>query len=126
MSQPKPPNAELAKLSETGLTLADSTEDIGHVSALFIDQSKRKVQVLEIRAGGFLEIGDRHFLLPVEAITNVAEGEIHINQTLERVVNSPAYDPALAVPRTPEYLRSDYGYYGMSPAMGAGFLYPNF
>lgn len=139
MSQSQQTNAELAKLSETGLTLADSMEDIrgrkvvdasgediGHVSALFIDRGERKVRMLEIRAGGFLGIGDRHFLLPAEAITKVAEGEVHINQTRDRVVHSPAYDPALEVAPTPEYWGSYYGYYGLSPYGGAGFMYSNF
>ncbi len=131
-------NAELDKLSDTGLALADSTEDIrgrkvvdasgsdiGHVSALFIDRGERKVRMLEIRAGGFLGIGDRHFLLPAEAITTVAEDAVHVNQTRDRVVHSPAYDPALEVAPTPEYWRDYYGYYGMSPYVRAGFMYSN-
>ena len=74
MNQSQHTNTELAKLSETDLILADSTEDIrgrkvvdsngedmGHVGALFIDRDERKVRLLEIRAGGFLGIGDRHF-----------------------------------------------------------------
>jgi sporulation protein YlmC with PRC-barrel domain len=132
-------NVELAKLFETGLTLADPAEDIrarkvvdasgddiGHVSALFIDRRERKVRMLEIRAGGFLGIGDRHFLLPVAAITKVTEHAVHISQTRDKVVHSPAYDPALEVAPTPDYWGSYYGYYGMSPYVGSGFMYPNF
>ena len=137
MSQSQHTNTELAKLSETDLILADFTEDIrgrkvvdsngedmGHVGALFIDRDERKVRLLEIRAGGFLGIGDRHFLLPVEAITELAKNEVHINQTRDRVVNSPAYDPELEVAPTPEYLGPYYGYYGMSPYFGSGSMYP--
>ena len=136
-------NTELEKLSETGLILADpsedirgrkvvdaSGEDIGHVSALFIDRAERKIRMLEIRAGGFLGLGERHFLLPAEAVTNVAEGEVHISQTRDRVVHSPAYDPALEVAPTPEYWGGYYNYYGMSPYVGTGFgaamMYPTF
>ncbi|MDQ2736454.1 MAG: PRC-barrel domain-containing protein [Pseudomonadota bacterium] len=132
-------NSELEKLSETGLTLADarqdirgrkvidaSGEDVGHIGALFIDRAERKVRMLEIRAGGFLGLGDRHFLLPVEAITSIANDEVHINQTRDRIVHSPAYDPVLEVAPTPEYWGSYYGYYGMSPFLGPGFMYPNF
>jgi sporulation protein YlmC with PRC-barrel domain len=89
MSQPRhTTNLKLEKLSDTNLTLAHTAEDIrgrkvldasgsdiGHVSALFIDRGERKVRTLEIRAGGFLGLGDRHFLLPEEAITSVVEGE---------------------------------------------------
>jgi sporulation protein YlmC with PRC-barrel domain len=127
-------NAELEKLSETGLTLADpgqdirerkvidaSGEDIGHVGALFIDRAERKVRMLEIRGGGFLGMGDRHFLLPVEAVTSIAKGEVHVNQTRDRIVNSPAYDPALEIAPTPEDWGSYYSYYGMERYGGAGF-----
>jgi hypothetical protein len=65
-------------------------------------------------------------LLPAEAITNVAEGEVHINQTRDRVAHSPAYDPALEVAPTPEYWGGYYGYYGMSPYVGLWPIYPTF
>jgi hypothetical protein len=91
---------------------------------LFIDQIERKVQLLEVRAGGFLGLGDRHFLLPVSAITSVTKGEVHVNQTREHIVGSPVYDPALIVAPTREYWGQYYGYYGMSPYWGSGFMYP--
>jgi sporulation protein YlmC with PRC-barrel domain len=105
-------NGELEKRSDTFLTLADPTQDvrnfkvvdrhdeeIGHVSDLFIDQAERTIQMLEIRAGGFLGLGERHFLLPISAITSVTNGEVHVNQTRERIVGAPVYDPALVVAR---------------------------
>jgi sporulation protein YlmC with PRC-barrel domain len=140
MSQPQPAtNTELEKLSETELTLADADQDIrnckvidrhneeiGHVSDLFIDPGERKVRMLEVRAGGFLGLGDRHFLLPVDAITRVAKDEVHVNQTRDRIVHSPAYDPNLIV-RPPRIdWEPYYGYYGFSPYWGGGYLYPHF
>jgi sporulation protein YlmC with PRC-barrel domain len=133
-------NTALEKLSDTGLSLADSSQDIrnrkvidrlgeeiGHVSGLFIDQDERKVRMLEIRAGGFLGIGDRHVILPVDAITSVTKDEVHVNQTGERVAHSPAYDPTLIVD-TPaqDFWEPYYGYYGLSPYWGAGYMYPEF
>jgi sporulation protein YlmC with PRC-barrel domain len=140
MSQSKhPTNTELEKLSDTRLTLGDSAQDIrnrkvldrhgeeiGHVSDLFIDQNERKVQMLEIRAGGFLGLGDRHFLLPVSAITSISKGEVHVNQTREHIVGSPVYDPALIVAPTRQYWEPYYGYYGYLPYWGSGFMYPYF
>ena len=140
MSQPKhPTNTELEKLSDTRLTLGDSAQDIrnrkvvdrhgdeiGHVSDLFIDQDERKVQMLEVRAGGFLGLGDRHFLLPVSAITSVSKAEVHVNQTRDRIVGSPAYDPALIVAPTRDYWGPYYGYYGMLPYWGSAYMYPHF
>jgi sporulation protein YlmC with PRC-barrel domain len=132
-------NSELEKLSETRLTLADSSQDvrdrkvvdrhgeeIGHVSNLFIDQSERKVQMLEVRAGGFFGLGDRHFLLPVGAIMRVTKDEVQVNQTRERVAGSPVYDPHLVVAQTQAAWEPYYGYYGMAPFWGSGFMYPYF
>jgi sporulation protein YlmC with PRC-barrel domain len=139
MSQPHTTNTELERLKDTGLELEDSAqdirnrkvvdahgEDIGHVSALFIDQGERKVRMLEIRAGGFLGLGDRHFLLPVDAITSVTKGEVHVNQTRDRIVRSPVYDPTLVETPTQEYWEPYYGYYGLSPYWGSEYMYPHF
>jgi sporulation protein YlmC with PRC-barrel domain len=133
-------NTALEKLSNTGLSLADSSQDIrnrkvidrlgeeiGHVSGLFIDQDERKVRMLEIRAGGFLGIGDRHVLLPVDAITSVTKDEVHVNQTGERVAHSPTYDPTLfAEAPAQDFWEPYYGYYKLSPYWGAGYMYPEF
>jgi sporulation protein YlmC with PRC-barrel domain len=139
MSDPQTTNSELEKLKDTGLELDDSAqdirnrkvvdahgEDIGHVSALFIDRNERKVRMLEVRAGGFLGVGDRHFLLPVDAITSVTKSEVHVNQTRERIVHSPAYDPTLIETPTQEYWAPYYGYYGLSPYWGSEYMYPHF
>ena len=132
-------NAELEKLNDTDLTLADGAQDIrnhkiidrngdeiGHVSDLFIDRDERKVRMLEVRAGGFLGIGDRHFLLPVDAITRITEGDVHVNETRDRIVHSPVYDPTLIVRPVQQYWEPYYGYYGLSPYWGMGYLYPQF
>lgn len=135
-----PTDAPLVKLKDTGLALEDRDQDIrgrkvidrdgkeiGHISSLFIDEAERKVRMLEIRAGGFLGIGDRHFLLPVDAITKVAKGEVHVNETLDRIVQSPVYAPAIVEEPIPQkHWEPFYGYYGLSPYWGDGYLYPTF
>jgi len=82
--------------------------------------------MLAIRAGGFLGLGDRHFLLPVDAITSVTKGEVHVNQTRDRIVRSPVYDPTLVETPTQEYWEPYYGYYGLSPYWGSEYMYPHF
>jgi len=131
--------AELEKLHDSGLVLADRTQDIrghtvrdshhdeiGHVSGLFIDRELRKVRMLEIRVGGFLGIGNRHFLLPVDAITNVSRDAVSVDETRERIVGSPVYDPDLIVEPFEQSWEPFYGYYGLSPYWSAGYLYPEF
>jgi sporulation protein YlmC with PRC-barrel domain len=132
-------SSELKKLIDTDLDIAESGQDIrgrkvvdpqgeeiGHVSALFVDEGERKIRLLEIRAGGFLGIGDRHFLLPVDAITSLGKDAVHVSETQDRVVHSPAYDPTLILAPNVETWEPFYGYYGLSPYWGNGYMYPGF
>ncbi len=123
----------LVKLSDANLMLADPSQDIrdrkvidqhgdeiGHVSGLFIDKNEKKVRIVQVGAGGFLGLGERHFLVPVEAVSSVTQDEVHISQTSERVVNSPAYDPNLTEVPSRDLFEPYYGYYGYSPYWGGG------
>ena len=100
--------ATLRKLGDTGLTVADPNEDVrgmkvidrsgeelGEVDDLMIDDREHKVRFLRVASGGFLGIGESHFMLPVEAITRISEDEVQVNQTRERIAGSPRYDPDL-------------------------------
>ncbi len=135
----RPNNTPLEKLKDTGLELADRSQDIrgrkivdasgtdiGHISGLFIDEGERKVRMLEVSAGGFLGIGDHHVLVPVEAITSVAEDQVHVNETRDRVTHSPAYNPNIVDRPANDFWSPYYGYYGIAPYWGNGYLYPNF
>ncbi len=137
--QQQPSNTALQALSNTSLMPDDPGQDIrghtvidrhgeklGHVSDLFIDEGERKVRMLELSTGGFLGIGERHALIPVDAVTKVSGEDVHIDQTREHVAKSPAYDPALVQTPTREYWEPLYGYYGLSPYWGAGYVYPQF
>ena len=137
--QANPSKAALEKLKDTDLTFVDmgldirgrkvvdrNGADIGHVSALFVDDNERKIRMLEIRGGGFLEVGTRHFLLPVDAITQVFKSEVHISETKDRIEHSPVYDPALVEIPTQEHWEPFYGYYGLSPYWNSGYMYPIF
>lgn len=108
-------DAELDELKNTNLMVDDPIQDIrgrkvvdqdgeviGHVTTLFIDKDERKVRMLEVRAGGFLGLGDRHFLLPAEMITSIGTDEVRVNATCERIVNTPAYDPNLTQTPIPD------------------------
>ena len=132
-------SAELQHLNTSELTLADehmdirdrkvvdvNGDEIGHVSDLFIDPDMRKVRMLEIRTGGFLGFGARHALLPVDAITSITTDTVHVNQTRQHVVTSPVYDPKLVFAPTHDAWEPYYGYYGLSPYWGEGYMYPDF
>jgi sporulation protein YlmC with PRC-barrel domain len=46
---------------------------VGSVEDLYIDRREREVRFLEVGAGGFLGIGEKRFLVPVEAVVKVSE-----------------------------------------------------
>jgi sporulation protein YlmC with PRC-barrel domain len=130
---------ELVRLGDTGLVVADASadirgrkvldrdgEEIGHVSGLFIDRDLRRVRMLELRAGGFLGFGERHALLPVDAITSVTKDAVHVNETRARIATSPVYDPTLIVEPQARAWEPFYGYYGLQPYWTNGYLYPEF
>jgi len=126
----------LVKLGDTDLTVADPAEDIrghtvidqageeiGTVDGLLIDDKERKVRFLQVAAGGFLGIGERTFLIPVDAVSGITDDRVQVDQTRDRVVGGPTYDPDLAE-LPDDYYASTYGYYGYAPFWGAGYAYP--
>jgi sporulation protein YlmC with PRC-barrel domain len=130
-------NSTLLRLSETNLTVLDPSEDvrgltvldrdneeIGQVDDLLVDDGEHKVRFLEVSSGGFLGLGARTFLIPVDAITRIHNDHIHIDQTREHVAGAPEYDPKVV--RERNYYEEVYGHYGYSPYWGPGYAYPAF
>ena len=115
----------LHRLNDTGQTVARRSEDvrgwnvvdsegevIGTVVHLFVDDQEHKVRFLEVTSGGFVGLGKMHALIPVEAITQIAEETVYVDQTRDHIAGAPRYDPELATARTWTDL---YGYYGYGP-----------
>jgi sporulation protein YlmC with PRC-barrel domain len=129
----------LTKFRDSNLILEDDRMDIrgrkvvdpqgktlGHVRALYVDEIDRKVRMLDIAGGGFLGIEDQHFLVPIDAVTKVTATLVHVNESGERVLHSPAYDPTLIAPYQRSYWEPYYGYYGRSPYWDTSYRYPNY
>ncbi len=120
---------DLVRLSESGLALEDLTHDvhgldvydedgdrIGKVEDLYADAEERKVRFLDVSAGGFLGLGERRFLIPVEAVSEVREdGVVVVDQKRRKVAESPLFD-ADVVPQPP-YQDVLYKYYGYLPPL---------
>jgi sporulation protein YlmC with PRC-barrel domain len=82
---------------------------IGRVEDLYIDRRKREVRFLEVGTGGFLGIGEKRFLVPVEAVTQVAEGWVTIEaDRTERVAGSAPFDTKVKPPPADEQGSVDY------------------
>lgn len=109
-------------------------EEIGTVDDLLVDDAERKVRFLQITEGGFLGIGARKFLIPVDAVTRIDDDAVHVDQQGTHVGAGPVYDPTVA---SDEAWRNDayrdggyydglYAHYGRTPYWGKGYVYPGF
>lgn len=127
----------LVRLSDSDLELADKAEDIrgrkvvdkngdeiGHVDDLFVDETAGKVRFLQVAAGGFLGLGEKKFLVPVDAITRIDDEHVHIDQTRQQVIGAPEYNPTLEEKDDNDYWSGLYGHYGYTPYWGPGYTYP--
>ncbi|WP_026922264.1 PRC-barrel domain-containing protein [Glycomyces arizonensis] len=128
----------LVRLGDTDLTLAAEVDDVrgrtvldrngdetGDVEGLIIDQRERRVRFLEVSSGGFLGMGKKRVLVPVDAVTSVDDEHVYINQDREHVASGPVYDPELT-PEPERPYEDVYGYYGTMPYWGAGYIYPGY
>jgi sporulation protein YlmC with PRC-barrel domain len=127
-------HATLVKLSDTEWTVAEPAddirgrrvldsegEDVGEIDDLWIDAREHKVRLLQVASGGVLGLGATTFLLPVEAMTQISDAAVSIDQRRERIAGAPRYDPALVDQR---YLGDLYGHYGYAPYWTATGVYP--
>ena len=89
-------------------------EQIGSVEELYVDRQEQLPRFLDVAAGGFLGIGKKHFLIPVEEVSrDVGEEErVTVSQSRDKVVGSPEFDPD-EVPKA-DVQRAIYAYYGHS------------
>jgi hypothetical protein len=68
-------------------------KNIGFVRDLLIDEVDWKVRFLHATQGGFLVLDERHFLIPIEAISYVGGGFVKTELSKEQVHESPEMDP---------------------------------
>lgn len=128
-------SAKLVRLSDTDLGLDRADDDvrsynvvdatgaaIGHVDDLMIDDQQKKVRFLVVAAGGFLGIGEKKFWVPVDAVTAIEDGTVHVDMTVEHVKSVPVYDPEIVHPEP--FANEVYNYYGVAPYWGSGYIYP--
>ncbi len=89
---------------------------MGSVDDLYIDRKEREVRFLEVGAGGFMGIGQKSFLVPVEAVTRVTEDRVTIESGRKEKVAGPApLDTKVAPPTKDDRPAEDYA----SPPYGS-------
>jgi sporulation protein YlmC with PRC-barrel domain len=84
-------------------------EKIGPVKDLYVDAEEGEMRFLDVGAGGFLGLGEKHFMIPIEAVTDSRGGAVTIEQSREKVEGSPELDTK-GVPED-AYLHEVYDYY---------------
>jgi sporulation protein YlmC with PRC-barrel domain len=115
--------SNLTKLTEVDLLLEEPWQDIrglevydvngeqiGSVEDLYVDRESRLPRFLEVSAGGFLGIGKKHFLIPIEEVSReMGEDRVTVNQPRDKVVESPDFDPDDVA--NPDIQRAIHAYY---------------
>ena len=92
---------------------------IGSVEDLYIERKEREVRILEVGTGGFLGMGEKHFLVPVEAVTQVTEDRVTIEPERTQKVEGPApFDTKVAPPPAEERRADDYAWLPYGKAEG--------
>ena len=114
MTNPTRAGIGLVRLGDSDFVPANSEDDlrgkdvydaegqrIGSVEDLYIDRKEREVRFLEVGAGGLLGIGEKRFLVPVEAVVEVAEDRVTIEPGRTQKVDGPApFDTKVSPPST--------------------------
>ena len=122
MMHPTRAGIGLARLGESGLVPQNPEgevrgkdvydaegQHVGRVEDLYIDRQEREVRFLELGAGGFLGIGQKRFLVPVEAVVEVAEGWVAIEPGRTEKVEGPApFDTRVVPPPADDRSADDY------------------
>ncbi len=91
----------------------DNNDDqIGSVDDLYVDPETLHPRFLDVSAGGFLGIGKKHFLIPVEEVSlDAGEERAVVNRERDTVLGSPEFDadeaPGL------DLQRAVYAYYDL-------------
>lgn len=88
---------KLVKLSDSGFRLEDRASDVrglavfnqngeqvGSVEDFYVDTVEREVRLLEVGAGGFLALGEKRFLIPVEVV-KIYEDGVKVDHSHEKV-----------------------------------------
>jgi PRC-barrel domain protein len=104
---PRPPHRELrqSRVFDSGGQYA------GDVANLYVDDD-RELRFVDVVTSGFLGLGKKHHLVPVEAITNVSPGQITLGVDQETVEGAPTFPNPQAGPddELQRATREHYGY----------------
>jgi sporulation protein YlmC with PRC-barrel domain len=135
MMHPTRAGIGLVRLGDSGFVPANPEDDlrgkdvydaegqrIGGVEDLYIERKEREVRFLEVGAGGFLGIGEKHYLVPVEAVVEVAYDRVTIEPGRTEKVEEPVpFDTKVAPPPAADRRGEDYAWLPYGKAEGTAY-----
>ena len=111
---PAPPQHDLR--AESVLDRRDRL--VGYVANLYVDEDERHLRFIDVVSEGFLGLGRKHYLVPIETLIPAAEasrrgflGAIGLQVDRETVEQSPTFPNPLAGPE-PEFQEAILQHYG--------------
>jgi PRC-barrel domain len=105
---PAPPHRELRQK----VVLDARGRSTGTVANLYVDEDSRQLRFVDVVTSGFLGLGRKHHLVPVEALSEEGPGSITLGVDQETVESAPTF-PNPEVGPDEEYqrtIREHYGY----------------
>ena len=104
---PRPPHTEL-RLSRA---FDSGGRYVGDVANLYVDDD-RELRFVDVVTSGFLGLGKKHHLVPVEAITDESPGTIMLAVDQQSVEGAPTFSNPKAAPdnELQRSVREHYGY----------------
>jgi hypothetical protein len=104
---PRPPHQELRQKS----VFDSGVRNIGQVANLYVDDD-RELQFLDVVMSGFLGLGKKHHLVPVDAIADESPGSVTLKVDQEAVESAPTISHPHAGPddELQRATREHYGY----------------
>ena len=86
-------------------------EQVGSVDELYVEPDSRFPRFLVVSAGGFLGVGKKRFLVPIEEVSrDMTQERVTVNSGSDKVVGSPNFDTDGAP--APDVQRAVLAYYG--------------
>jgi sporulation protein YlmC with PRC-barrel domain len=113
-------NSILLRLSDTDFDIPDDQDirgrtvidqngnEIGKIDDLLMDPQTRRIRFLQVTSGGFLGIGGRMMLIPVQAIARFDRNYVEIDQSMRGGSGEMRYNPPMIDRRSSGGMLSGY------------------
>lgn len=100
-------------------------EHVGEVEDIILDMESWNAQWAVVSAGGFLGMGEHHFIMPVKALKFSGDtGQVMLGVERGRLKNAPTFDRDHAPDFSDDrWVGSVYAYYGIPQEQGGGGAY---